>query len=73
MKDSIKETISISILGPEMGVFIGLGFFLGHRADIYYNTQPIFTWCGMLTGIALAACALLCASKKTKEKMSDKE
>ncbi|MBN2530759.1 MAG: AtpZ/AtpI family protein [Deltaproteobacteria bacterium] len=64
MKDTAMQVMNASILGPEMGIYIGLGFFLGQQCDIHFNTTPIFTWVGLLFGIALAMMTLLIVSLK---------
>ena len=70
MKNYTNVTKSMVTLGPKMGIFVGLGFSLGHYGDIYYNTKPVLAWCGIFVGIALAGAALACATLQAKKQMT---
>jgi len=70
-KDTIIKFISLSTLGLEMGISIGVGVYGGIWLDKKFETSPYLTIFGILVGFGAAIKSFLRILKKLNKEFSN--
>ncbi len=67
VKKLLRESGSLSALGLEMGLSVGIGYLFGHWLDGKFGTEPVLTMVFIFFGFGAAGMALYGAYKKAKK------